>query len=84
MLLLQLIIFSTQGRNHTQEVFADVLTYSGGDTDTTGFDSNDELVFMARHLGEQYDNIGSYPPETLPVRNNTAINNKLIKFSSLT
>lgn len=32
-----------------------------------GFDSNDELVFMARHLGDQYDNVGAYPPDILPV-----------------
>ncbi len=54
MVLTHLAFFSTLGRNDTHLVYADATTYSGPDEDAT-FDSDDELVFMARHLGVQYD-----------------------------
>ncbi len=42
------------GREDTGLVYADPNTYSGADEDDT-FDEDDELVFMARHLGVRYD-----------------------------
>jgi hypothetical protein len=46
--------FSTLGRNDTELVYADPLTWSGPDEDAS-FDTDDEFVFMARHLGQRYD-----------------------------
>ena len=43
-------------------VYADPETYSGPDEDPT-FDTDDELVFMARHLGSRWTNID--PPENV-------------------
>ena len=46
------IIIRIAGKNPTELVYADPNTYSGADEDPM-FDSDDELVFMARHLGEK-------------------------------
>ena len=57
-------------------VWADPLTYSGADNDLL-FDDNDELVFMARHLGDVYDGVTELPPDLLPLVT------KSLKFDSI-
>ena len=46
-------------------IWADANTWSGPD-ENPDFDDDDELVFMAKHLGELYDGVGTWPPNTFP------------------
>ena len=61
-----LYLFSSVGRGWTELVYADGNTFSGVDSDDT-FDSDDELVFMARHLGFKASVGTPNPPGVDPV-----------------
>ena len=50
--LLLILIYRITGKNPTELVYADSKTFSGPDEDPK-FDANDELIFMARHLGNK-------------------------------
>jgi hypothetical protein len=53
--------FRLVGKNATELVYADPNTYSGPD-ENPDFDSDDELVFMARHLGRiAANNLTEFP-----------------------
>ena len=54
------------GRTLQGLIYADPVTYSGSDSDKT-FDTNDELVFMARHLGDKAPTTNTLPTDTSKV-----------------